>query len=112
VPPVYCVLCTDFVSRFRLHFNCIFASSSEDKKGEAARDCRSGEVHVLLVKYGKEATATLWSEPLHLIRRNYYIDPWNQGSCVLPNVLRCIQLFVCLGYCISGSHTMVDLRCD
>jgi hypothetical protein len=55
-------------------------------------DCRHGPVNVLLAKYDREqTTVTVWCEPLHLIRANYWIDPWNQGTCPV----RCVLCAVC-----------------
>ena len=59
-------------------------SSSKDTRAQADTDCVDGPIHVLLVHYDHaNLNVTLWSEPLHLIRANYYIDPWNQGTCVM-----------------------------
>ncbi len=81
-------------------FDCLCANSTQDKREQADSDCRLGPVHVLLARYDTaQSHVTLWSEPVHQIRANYYVDPWNQG-------VRAVH-----GLCVGYAWAVYDCDC-
>jgi hypothetical protein len=52
------------------------------KQFEVDEDCKSGPIHVLLVKYDflNNEVEIFW-ERLDFFFNQYWVDPWNQGVC-------------------------------
>jgi hypothetical protein len=81
--PVPCAVCCVCAS----DFGC----STQDLRLKADDNCRDGPVFVVLAAYDKEnTTVKVWTEPLHQIEANYWIDPWNQGM-LLTLVAVCLS---------------------